>query len=381
MSAVPEPWVFWDTASLRMRWRSLCDIMSTMSVNGQGKSRSTDKPARVAPGVYMLEVPFPPGWFPPDAPAGTLSYLVEQQDGWLLVDSGLNHQTCFDALCRQLAVLGMSLRDIRWLLVTHFHPDHYGLAGRIKSAANPKVIMHRKDWDMIQFVAKEGETWSEDTFVEWATYLGVLPAEMDMYRQVVSFGRGLFPSDVVPDILLEGDEQPVGDSGNLTAILTPGHTPGHVCVYDQRNKILFSGDHVLVGITTNITPSFLGGGDQLSDYLNALRRVQRLDVNLVLPAHEQPFSHLDRRVDELLAHHDRRLEQVLDAVTRHPSSPREIASQVRWTVGVWDEMNGMDRLLAIQETLAHLHLLQGRGSIALEEKDGLSLYTRSSGAG
>jgi glyoxylase-like metal-dependent hydrolase (beta-lactamase superfamily II) len=339
-------------------------------------------PAKLADGVYMLQVPFPPGWFPPEAPVGTLCYLVQQEGGWLMVDSGLNDQTCFNALCQQLTSLSISVEEIRWLLITHFHPDHYGLAGRIKAVSDAAVIMHRQDWDMVQFVTDVAEEWSADSFVEWARSLGVPASEMEGYQKVIGFGRGLFPTGAEPDILLEGDEAPLGESGHLRAILTPGHSPGHVCVYDEERKFLFAGDHVLAGITSHITPSILSGEDQLGKYLIALEKVRRLDVEMVLPAHEEPFNHLSQRVDELLEHHEKRLEQVLAAVQRHSSSLWEIASQVEWTVGLWEQMNGIDRLLAIQETLAHLHLLRDRGRVTATEENGVSIYgVRSEGAG
>src|SRR4030042_5592986 len=99
----------------------------------EDSQKTQPQPRQLAPGVYMLEVLFPPGWFPPDAPAATLCYLVKMPEGWLMVDSGFNHDYSFDSLCRQLDSLGISLQDIRWLLITHFHPDHMGLAGWVKA--------------------------------------------------------------------------------------------------------------------------------------------------------------------------------------------------------------------------------------------------------
>jgi glyoxylase-like metal-dependent hydrolase (beta-lactamase superfamily II) len=296
-----------------------------------------------------------------------------------MVDSGLNHQTCFDALCQQLANVDISLKDIRWLVITHFHPDHFGLAGWIKAASDAVIVMHHRDWNVAQFITKSARDWSPDELIGWATPLGVLPSELEGYLQVVNLGRTLFPADVEPDLLLEAEEEPLGDTGHLRAILTPGHTPGHVCIYDQRNKFLFAGDHVLLGITTHIAPSILSSDDQLSQYLEALQKVRRLEVEMVLPAHEKPFAHLSQRVDELLEHHGRRLRQVLAALGHHPLSARDIASRVEWTVGLWEQMEGMNRLLAIQETVAHLRLLQQRGYVTIVEGDELTLYKATLG--
>lgn len=321
----------------------------------------------------MLEIAFPQGWFPPDAPAATLSYLIKQRQGWLMIDSGLKHHSCLDCLRQQLAALNVSPREIKWLLITHFHPDHFGLASEIKAMSDAQIIMHRLDWDVLQLIIKAAGGLSSETFNRWVTSLGVLPHEMDGYDRVFQFGIALFPADVEPDLLLDGEDQPVGDTG-LRAILTPGHTPGHICVYDEENKLLFSGDHVLTGITTHITPGILADDDQLGRYLESLQRVQSLDVRMVLPAHESPFAGLGERVGQLMEHHERRLQQVLAPIRQDALSAREVASQVEWVVGLWEQMDGINRLLAIQETLAHLRLLQERGAVTIAEKEGVNLY-------
>jgi len=322
----------------------------------------------------MLEIAFPQGWFPPDAPAATLCYLIRQRQGWLLVDSGLKHPSCLDCLRQQLAALSVSPKDIKWVLITHFHPDHFGLAAEVKAMSGAQIIMHRLDWDMLQLIVNAAEGLSSEAFNQWVTSLGVLPHELAGYDRVFQFGVGLFPADLEPDMLLDRESEPVGDTG-LRAILTPGHTPGHVSVYDEEKRLLFSGDHVLTGITTHITPGILSDDDQLGRYLESLQKVRSLDVQMVLPAHENPFAHLSERVGQLLEHHEERLQQVMVPIRHNALSARDIASQVEWMVGLWEQMDGINRLLAILETLAHLRLLQGRGVVTTTEKEGVNLYT------
>ena len=102
----------------------------------------------------MLEIAFPQGWFPPDAPSATLCYLVRQRQGWLLVDCGLKHHSCLDSLLRQLRALNISPRDTKWLLITHFHPDHFGLASELKALSDARIILHRLDWEVLQLILK-----------------------------------------------------------------------------------------------------------------------------------------------------------------------------------------------------------------------------------
>jgi glyoxylase-like metal-dependent hydrolase (beta-lactamase superfamily II) len=304
----------------------------------------------------------------------TLCYLVQDADGWLMVDSGYNDEGCFNALCQQIDSLGIELKDIRWLVLTHYHPDHSGLANLIKAASGAKVVMHQDDWNILENIVGSSEEWNIHGLVPWVRSFGVPPNQLEGFREMATFGRRLFPTGLEVDVLLQGEENQVGNSGRLRAILTPGHSPGHLCFYDEGNKLLFSGDHILVEITPHISPSHMTSHDQLGQYLDALRKVQHLDVELVLPAHERPFDYLRQRVDEILEHHSGRLEEVLVALSGRMLTPWDIAHEVEWAVGKWDQMDATNRVLAVRETVAHLQLLEQRGQVALAERDGVSHY-------
>jgi glyoxylase-like metal-dependent hydrolase (beta-lactamase superfamily II) len=332
------------------------------------------EPRQILPGIYMVDVPSVPQLGAKDESFGTLCYLIEEGDGWLMVDCGFNDDSCFDSLCRQLQVLGIPFKDIKRLFITHYHPDHSGLALRIQVASGAKVIIHQQDWDILQYAVSPAETWTLDGIVQWAKGLGVPPLELDSFYQRSSFGRKLFPRGLKPDIVLQGEENALEGDRPLRAILTPGHSPGHMCLYDEKNKVLFSGDHVLVEITPHISPSHLTSYDQLGQFLEALRKVRSLDAELILPAHERPFDHLARRVDEILEHHQQRLAEVLAGLFNRSLTPWDLASKVHWDVDPWQEMDATNHLLAVRETLAHLQFLEGRGQVVVEERDGLSMY-------
>jgi glyoxylase-like metal-dependent hydrolase (beta-lactamase superfamily II) len=329
-----------------------------------------ERPHKVAPGTYLIEVPFVLGLKSKDKESVTLCYLIEEEAGWLMIDSGYNDGASFNHLCHQLDFLNTSLKQIRWLLLTHYHPDHSGLASRIKAASGAQVILHQDDWSILQSTVSSSEVWNIHGMIPWARSLGVPDPELEGFFEIASLGREFFPRGLEPDIILQGETNLVGDSGRLQAILTPGHTPGHICVYDRENKLFFSGDHILVEITPHISPSHLTSRDQLQQYLEALRKVRPLDVKLVLPAHERPFSHFSRRVDEILAHHDQRLAEVVAAISDRVVTPWDIARQVEWNVGEWAIMDATNRVLAVRETLAHLQLLEHRGVVVQVERDG-----------
>src|SRR5512136_88155 len=307
-----------------------------------------ERPHKVAPGTYLIEVPFVLGLKSQDKESVTLCYLVEEEAGWLMIDSGYNDGNSFNFLCHQLDLLNTSLKQIRWLLLTHYHPDHSGLANRIKTASGAEVIMHQEDWSILQATVSSSEVWNIHGMIPWARSLGVPEPELEGFFEIASLGREFFPRGLEPDVILHGETNPVGDSGRLQAILTPGHTPGHICVYDRKNRLFFSGDHILVEITPHISPSHLTSYNQLGQYLDSLHEVQHLDVKLVLPAHERPFSHFTQRIDEIVAHHDQRLAEVVTAISNHVVTPWAIARQVQWNVGQWAEMDATNRVLAVR---------------------------------
>jgi len=330
-------------------------------------------PIEMLQGIYKLEVPFLPGVGEGNL-SSTLCYLVRDGDGWLMVDCGFNEEHAFNAFRQQLDVLGIPVKDIRWLFVTHYHPDHSGLAARIKAVSGARVIIHQDDWNVLKATVSSVEIWNIHGLVEWAKPFGVPPPDLATFQERAAFGRAFFPRGLEPDIILQGKENMVGEEGRLRAILTPGHTPGHICLYDEQNRVLFSGDHVLVGITPHISPSHLTSYNQLGQYLDALRKVQCLDVDLVLPAHERPFDYLARRVDEILEHHRNRLDEMVVALSGCPLNPWDLAMRVHWDVGTWDQMDAINRMLAMRETLAHLELLESRGQVAMVARGGLNLY-------
>ena len=154
-----------------------------------------------------------------------------------------------------------------------------------------------------------------------------------------------------PDVLLE-DGQPVGLPGwDLDIIWTPGHSPGHICLYSDSRKLLLSGDHVLPRITPNISVQRGAPPDPLGDYLASLARTRDLDVDEVLPAHEWRFDDLRARTAELRRHHDHRLEEVVTAIREGYTTAWEITPRMTWS-RPWDDVDKFTRRAAIGEAMA-----------------------------
>jgi len=190
-----------------------------------------------------------------------------------------------------------------------------------------------------------------------------LKAILDASTEMLNYFRPPDPTGTIAG----GEILRAGKKWNFEVISTPGHTKGTVCLYDRNSKILFSGDHVLPTITPNISFGPFNQGNPLRDYLNSLNRVDKLDVDLVLPSHEYPFSNLSKRVQEIKIHHNERLDDAL-GVLRHMSekvglSGYEVASQLKWHSGPWESLGAWEKRAAIMETLAHLEYLSKNGSV------------------
>ncbi len=164
----------------------------------------------------------------------------------------------------------------------------------------------------------------------------------------------------------------------LKAIQTPGHSPGHTCLHDSSRGIFFSGDHVLIDITPNITWwPFLE--DSLSSYLHSLEKVKNLDVKLVLPGHRRRWSDLKTRVEVIKKHHSIRLQEALSALDK-PKTAWEVAPNITWDLvfSRWEDVHVVQKWFAVGETIAHLEYLYHKGQVDKVEKDGVIKYFRVS---
>jgi len=170
----------------------------------------------------------------------------------------------------------------------------------------------------------------------------------------------------LPDSIFHGGEIITTGIFDLEIIWTPGHSPGHICLYESENQLLFSGDHVLPVITPNVSYHIQSGDNPLGDYLSALHKLKNLPVKKVLPAHEEIFTDLPTRMEEIAAHHQRREAEIRQTIAEEPHSAYEISSQITWEVPdlTWEDFPPMLRRSAIQETIAHLEYMRWEGTVS-----------------
>jgi len=314
----------------------------------------------VRPGLWSVPVPIPINPL-----RYVLVYVLElERGGVALVDAGWDTDEAWQALTDGLGVLGAGMEDVRAVVVTHIHPDHYGLAGRVREASGAWVGLHPADAALLQeryvdvdrLVAAMREL-LELSGVPAATLPDLSDASLQV-RAFVSMAR--------PDVLLEDGEPPELPGWDFRTLWTPGHSPGHVCLYSDERRLLLSGDHVLPRITPNISFHSQQVPNPLGDYLDSLARLRTLAPDEVLPAHEYRFGDLPSRLADIEAHHAARLAEIESALATRPgSSAWDLTTELGWS-RPWEELPPYLRRAANGETLAHLVLLEGRGRVRRE---------------
>jgi len=328
----------------------------------------------VAAGIYQLTLPLV------HSPLGSVNiYLVPGNDGYLLIDTGWNISEAFDSLQKQVAEIGAKLEDISQIVITHVHPDHYGLAGRLKQLSQAKIALHYLERDIIETRYVNLERLLQQ-LAEWLKVNGVPDTELPRLQQTPAI-TAQFVLITPPDITLSGGETIAWGAFSFQVLWTPGHSPGHISLYEPDKKILFCGDYILPTITPHISlNAFQIGTSPLDSYRHSLAKTKQLEVEIVLPGHEHPFRNLPARIDEILWHHDHRNSEILKAMAATEKTAYEIATEINWMSdknGVsWHNLSAMDRRLAVLETLSHLESMRLQGKVEKSTKDDVIYYHR-----
>lgn len=310
----------------------------------------------VRSGLWSIPVPIPINPL-----RYVLVYALELRDGIALVDTGWDTDDAWEALGSGLATFGATVTDVKAVVVTHIHPDHYGLAGRVRAASGAWVALHPADAALLRerYEDVDGLVASmRDLLAASGVPADLLPDLSEASMQIRAF-----VSMAPPDVLLEDGETLDLRGWDFTTIWTPGHSPGHVCLYSEASKILLSGDHVLPRITPNIGFHSQQVPNPLGDYLESLARLKSFDVAEVLPGHEYRFADLRVRLRELEQHHDERLAEILRSLRARPGATAwELTTSLSWQRR-WEEIPAYMQRAANGEVLAHLALLERRGRV------------------
>lgn len=316
------------------------------------QSRTLPPPERVADGVWAIAAPIPGG----QNVAYTLSYVLAGSGSTFhLIDPGWDSPENLSALHRSLAAIGLSLPNLGTVAATHHHPDHLGIAGRLREITGAAVVLSRTERTVLTHQLSPARREPEAYARQLAAW-GVPAARRP--ELIASFTRAPLYTDIEPDLLLDQGDTLDLDGHGLTAVITPGHTEGHLCFADRHRALLYSGDHVLPQIYAGVGLGFLPGGEPLGAYLGALRGLLRFADYEVLPGHEFRFRGLEARTGEITAHHLRRTRAVASLVPVLGDAPVwEYAQRLHWTAG-WDRLEDFFLHSALLQTQMHLGLVR-----------------------
>lgn len=279
-------------------------------------------------------------------------HLVELDEGYMLIDSGVANPECFKVLHAAIAECGVKWSDIRTLLLTHYHPDHIGQSWKILELTGAKLIMHRAD------VAYLAELARANGVPGYSDALRIAGVPTEFGEEIERSLRGNRPAFRThhPDQILEGGEHLPIRGGTLEVVWTPGHTPGHVCLYSKETRTLISGDHVLQKITPNI--AWHPNEDMLAQFLDSLELLRPFDVDVVLPSHGTPFEDHRATISAIAGHHEERCAAILENLSRQPMTAHELVT------ALWRrKLSPFHHHFAVFEILAHLEYLLRRNKV------------------
>jgi glyoxylase-like metal-dependent hydrolase (beta-lactamase superfamily II) len=295
------------------------------------------------------------------------SYVVKGEGRFLMIDTGMNRPECLQAMEGYVKEIGVDLQRTDFF-ITHLHADHLGLVSELARPSS-KIYFNHPDAEVI----RDPHHWEEMADIARMNGFPESDVQAAISRHPGRRYHARRPLELT--LLREGDRIGIGDY-SFTCIETPGHTRGHLCLYEPQKKFLFSGDHILESITPNIS-LWSEGYDPLRDYLQSLDKVGKYDVVQVLPGHRELFTHHVRRIEELKEHHEIRNEEVLSILKRGKQTAYKVASQMTWDIDCerWEDFPLPQQWFAGGEALAHLQYLQGNGRVKRELLDGKALFS------
>lgn len=317
--------------------------------------------------IYRIPVPLP------DNPLRELNaYLIRGGKGQrnLLIDTGFRRPECREALTGALEELRIDMHETD-IFLTHLHSDHTGLAPDI-ATEDTHVYVDAGERDWLTGETRERLRGSDHVRFRRAGFSEEVISGMQMTHP----GWGLAPDPAFDryEIKREGDVLSVG-AYRLELIQTPGHTPGQFCLWMEKEKTMFTADHVLFDITPNITqwPTMK---DALGAYLESLDKVYPYPVELALPGHRKTGD-FHARIEALRAHHSFRLDECEKIVRENPGlTPYDITGKMTWKIRAknWQDFPDTQRWFAVGECLAHLDYLEARGRVRGSEDHGVLRY-------
>jgi glyoxylase-like metal-dependent hydrolase (beta-lactamase superfamily II) len=281
--------------------------------------RELGRGERVLPGVFRLRLPLP--W--PGVPHCN-AWAVAAGDGVVLFDTGMHEPGSMDHLERALGMCNLRLENVRLVVCTHAHSDHYGQAASIVERTGAEVWMH-PNYEHIKRMASDPEA-ALARRLEVARQSGVPEEPLRQFASQRKSQNSGIAAIVAPDRPLTEGTRIDTDLGTWITHETPGHAPSHVCLYQPERRLLISGDHLLGRISLYFDYGY--SPDPVGEFLHSLDLTQALGARLCLPGHGRTFTDVEAHIEGNRTLVRERLEKVLAALEQGPLTAFEIVPLV-----------------------------------------------------
>mgnify|MGYP001099898563 CR=1 FL=1 len=321
---------------------------------------------RVLDNIYKIDVPMR------DGALNCLNAYFIQGERNLLIDTGFDREESYKTITGALNRLETSMENTD-IFLTHMHPDHAELAGRL-AGIETRIYIGEKDAKLLNESEKTFSIRRRNPEMK-----GFPPEVAADYERTYALRRPFSGKRCTYTEVLDGDILEYGGY-RLRCIDCAGHSPGQTCLYIEEKKLLFCGDHILFDITPNVS-SWEDDINPLKDYIKNLEKLKAYDIEIVLPAHRGVTCSAHERIDEIIAHHNERLDELLCVLKENGElNTYEIASRLTWNTPCnWRDMPTFQKYSAVGEVVAHLAFLLDRGLIEKRVEQGVNLYSARAG--
>lgn len=287
-------------------------------------------------------------------------FVAEGYDGYVVIDTGLHNEETVERWNQVL-----HNKNVTDILLTHYHPDHFGYAGGLQQKHGARVSMSKID-------AENGRSaWGNDLLNHLHSKYKQCGIPEDIGNEMVentkSFIPRVTPFPTIDHYYNEYERFKIGKY-EYEVIFTPGHSDGLITFYNKDKNVLISTDHILPRITPNISYWFYGDQNPLKTYLHSLEKVRSLNAEYVIPSHGKPFYDATKRIDEIKAHHEERLNETLEHINGNHTVHKICDALFNF------ELTIHETRFAIGETIAHLEYLRHKNELERLEVDGVWHY-------
>jgi glyoxylase-like metal-dependent hydrolase (beta-lactamase superfamily II) len=297
-------------------------------------------------------------------PVGDVNAYLVLHDPPTLIDAGLKFADNLAIMEKRLRDSGLGAKDLKRILLTHGHLDHYGNARALADASGAQPWIHEEDLKSVR-PGPEPEEKGRSRYAAVLRKAGISDESLRVLGKWSESSRSLADSIERAETFCGESTVPFRDF-SLSVMPSPGHTRGSIVFYEPRERILFSGDSLLEHITPNafnILPEESGG---LRNYMETLKRIGSLEIDTVYPGHGKPFHDCRAIIDRYFEFYEKRKSALLSVLSRDRGM--KITDIIERLFG---KLSVVEQFLAVSEVLGYVEIVRDEGLADVREDGGL----------